>query len=59
MFDSRRRSPAGLFPDRRLLSEPFPGGAAAAGGGRGSPGVPRDPADRHPGPEGADDQTHL
>lgn len=59
LTDACYRSSAGLFPDRRLLSEPLPGGAAAAGGGRGSPGVPGDPSDRHPGAQGADDQTHV
>lgn len=53
------RPSAGLFSDWRLLSKPLPGGAADEGGGRGSSGVPRDPSDRRPGAEGADDQTHV
>lgn len=53
------RSPAGLFPDWRLLSKPLPGGPAAEGGWGGSSRVPRYPSHCHPGVEGTDDQTHI
>lgn len=53
------RPAAGLLSHRRLLPKPLPGGTAAEGSGRGSAGVQGDPSDRHPGAEGADDQTHL
>lgn len=60
LIDSRcYRSSAGLLPDWWLLPKPLPGGAADERSGWGSAGVPRDPSDRRPGAQGADDQTHV
>lgn len=53
------RLPAGLLADRRLLQEPLPGGAAAAGGERSHAGVQGDPSDCHPRAEEPDDEAHL